>query len=183
MHRLDLCSRIFHRRPFYSRILRSPDLSSVLRAHLCPRIAGGQDTSVLLHEPMRDPGILRYLFRTLFHSLCRGVLNGLCGLDLRVRIFLCRPSLELPEQRVRCWITLFRLICRGGFSGGYFIAGRRILCGRRQRLSIGGRLNQGRCLGGSLNRWRRPIGARLQLRITNQRSLDLRNDSHGISHG
>ena len=68
---------------------------------LCPRILHGPEVSVLFHGPDFWSGIL--------HNLCWGILYGpdLCprilhGLyDQCLRIFVGRPSLELPEQGFR----------------------------------------------------------------------------------
>jgi hypothetical protein len=78
-------------------------------------------------------------------DLWRAILNGLYGRDIRPRIFLGRPSLELPEQGFRRWLAPFGLILTGWFGGGNFVAGRPVLRGRWHSLSI----------GGSLNGWRR----------------------------
>ena len=61
----------------------------------------GQDVSVLLHEPMRYGGILRDLRRSILRNVCRGILNGLYGPDICLRILLRRPGLELPKQDYR----------------------------------------------------------------------------------
>ena len=159
---VHFCSRWI----FFRGILRGPYLS--------PRTLDGPEASVLLHGPKRCWRIFRNLCRgSILHNLCRGILNGLYGPHLCVRIILGRPSLELPKQGFRRWLTIFRLTLTGGFRGGSnFVAGRRVLCGQRQSLSIGGRLN---C-------WRRLIGAGLKRRFVDQRSCDVRKERHGISH-
>ena len=84
----------------------------------------GQDVSVLLYGPERYAGISR--------NLRWGILDGLDLPDLCLRIFLGRPSLILPKQDVRRWVTIFDLTLTDGFRGGdNFVPGRRILCGRR----------------------------------------------------
>ena len=57
----------------------------------------GPDVSVHLHGPVRCQGTFRNLSRGILHNLCRDILIGLCGSDLRLRIFLDRPSLESPK--------------------------------------------------------------------------------------
>ena len=109
----------------------------------------GPDTLVPLREPVRYPGIiLRNLCRGILRKLRRGVLNGLCGPAICLRILLGRPSLELPKQGFMWRPTWFRLILSGfrvmltdGFGGGNFVVGRRVLFDRRRNLSISGRLN------------------------------------------
>ena len=108
LHSLALCSGILYRRTyprtlrrrtFYPRALHPADpFLEVLRARLCPCVMGGQDVSVLLHEPMRHRSILRNLRRSILHNFCRGILNGLCGPDICLRILPRRPGLELPKQ-------------------------------------------------------------------------------------
>jgi hypothetical protein len=125
----------------------------ILRAHLRPHIMDGLDVSGLLHDPERWSGILRSrclgilrsLRRSILRDLWRAILKGLYGRDIRPRIFLGRPSLELPEQGFRRWLAPFGLILTGWFGGGNFVAGRPVLRGRWHSLSI----------GGSLNGWRR----------------------------
>ncbi len=109
--------------------------------YLCPRIVDGPDVSAFLHGPQRCSGILRNLCRGILHNLRRGILNVLYGPDLCPRIFLRRPSLELPKQGfIRWWLTIFRLAPGGGFKGGNnFVAGRRVLCGRRRSACMGER--------------------------------------------
>src|SRR5258707_3337763 len=158
LHRLVLCSGVWYGRDLYLCILLRPDLCSgimlppdlcsgiSLGPDLCPRIVYRPDVSVLLHGPERCSGIFRNLCRDIFrnlcrgilHNLCRGILNGLYGPNLCLRLFLGRPSLELSKQGFRWWLTIFRLTLTGGFRGGSnFVAGRRVLCGRRRILGTG----------------------------------------------
>ena len=139
LHRLVLCSGVLCGRDlcpcislpldFFSGILRGPYLS--------PRTLDGPDASVLLHGPERCWDIFCNLCLGIFRTLCRGgILHNLCrGTHLCVRIILGRPSLELPKQGFRRWLTIFRLTLTGGFRGGSnFVAGRRVLCDQRQSL-------------------------------------------------
>src|SRR6267142_580652 len=132
---LVLCSGVWYGRDLYLCILLRPDLCSgimlppdlcsgiSLGPDLCPRIVYRPDVSVLFHGP----------------DLCSGILHGLHGPDLCLCIFLCRPSLELLEQGFRWWLPDFGLTLISSFkSGSSVVARRRILCCRRQSLSVGG---------------------------------------------
>ena len=148
LHRLDLCSRISCGPDLCPCSLLLPDLFSGIlhRPYLCPPVMDGPDVSVFLHGPKRCPGICLSWCRGILRNLSWSILNGLYGSDPCLRIF----------QGIRWWLSIFRLILISRLSGGsHFVAGRRILCGRWQSLSIGGRLN---C-------WRRLIGARLKRRF------------------
>jgi hypothetical protein len=132
LHRLVLCSGVCYVRGLYLRILLPQVLCSGLLhvQGLCPRILYGPGP-LLLHGPHRCWGI--------FHDRCWGILCGLYGLNLCPCTFLGCPSLELPKQGFRCWLTIFQLTLTGGFRGGSnFVAGRRVLCGRRQSLGVRG---------------------------------------------
>jgi hypothetical protein len=84
----------------------------------------GNDVSVFLYGPERYSGT--------FRNLHCGILDGLDLPDLCLRIFLGRPSLILPKQDVRRWVTIFDLTLTDGFRGcDNSVPGRRILCGRR----------------------------------------------------
>ena len=165
-------------RTFCARTLHAPDLfSEVLRARLGPRVLDGSNLSALLHEPIRYPNILRgRCWNILLHDLCRGCLNGLHGLATRRRLLLRRPGLELPEQGFRCQLTVLRLILAGRYRCGNFVAGRCVLRGRRQDLSIGVRRNQCRRVGDRLDCWRR-----LRRRIAEERSRPPCKESRRIS--
>ena len=84
--------------------------------------------------------------RTGIYALCLvisdlglGILYGGGGPDLCLRIFLCRPSLELLEHGFRWWLRIFGLTLMGSAEGGSnFGARRRFPCSRRQSLSVGG---------------------------------------------
>src|SRR6266481_2405693 len=70
-----LCAGILHGRTLCACALRSPDLfSEVLRAYLCPCVAGGPDLSALLHEPMRCLNILRSRRWNIFLNVCQRIL-------------------------------------------------------------------------------------------------------------
>lgn len=92
LHRLVLCAGVLCGRDLYPCILLPPDLFSGV-SYLFPRAMDRPDIPVLLHRPAMCSGI--------FRNLCRGILNGLYGPDLWVRIFLGRPSLEFPKQGIR----------------------------------------------------------------------------------
>jgi len=108
----------------------------------CPRIVYRLDVSVLLHGPDLRSGILHDLCLVIL-DLGLGVLDGLHGLfGSDLCIFLRRPSLELPEQGFRWWLTDFGLALRCSFkSGTNFFARRDFACCRRQSLSVGSWLN------------------------------------------
>jgi hypothetical protein len=124
----------------YPRILLAPHLCSgiMLGPDLCPRIVYRLDVPVLLHGPDLCSGILHDVCLVIL-DLGLGILYGLHGPDLCLCIFLCRPSLELLEQGFRRWLTDFGLTLVSSFkSGSSVVARRRILCCRRQSLSVGG---------------------------------------------
>ena len=95
LHSLVLCSGILCGRDPYPSILLPPNFfGGILHgSYLRPRIMDGPDVSVPLHGPERCSGI--------FRDLCRGILNGLYGPGLCLRIFLRRPSWQFPKQSVR----------------------------------------------------------------------------------
>src|SRR6267378_1437337 len=147
LHGLDLCLCILHGPDLYPCILLAPHLGSgildgpdfcsgvMLGPDLCPRIVYRLDVPVLLHGPDLCSGIL--------HDVCLVILDLglgiLYGLHMCLCIFLCRPSLELLEQGFRRWLTDFGLTLVSSFkSGSSVVARRRILCCRRQSLSVGG---------------------------------------------
>jgi hypothetical protein len=132
----------------YLGILFRPDLSGVVhRPDLRPRILHGPDLSVLLHRPDICPGIMqgpdvpvrlrgRSLYSGNLHDLCSGILYGLYGPHLCPCSFLGYPSLELLEQGLVGWLTVFGLTLIGSFkSGSNFVARGRFPCSRRQSVS------------------------------------------------
>jgi hypothetical protein len=140
LHRLDLCLCILDGPGLYPRILLAPHLCSgiMLGPDLCPRIVYRLDVPVLLHGPDLCSGILHDVCLVIL-DLGLGILYGLHGPDLCLCIFLCRPSLELLEQGFRWWLPDFGLTLISSFkSGSSVVARRRILCCRRQSLSVGG---------------------------------------------
>jgi hypothetical protein len=132
LHRLFLCSGVWHGLGLFPCILFFPDLCSVisLGPNLCPCILQGPNPPVLFRRPNLCGGILR--------NLCRGILHGLYWHDLCPCIFLGRPSLELLEQGFIWRLTDLGLTLIGRFnSRGNFVARRRVRCRRRQILSAG----------------------------------------------
>jgi hypothetical protein len=111
LHRVVLCSCVLCGRDLCPCSLLVPNLfSGILHGpYLCPRVMDGPDVSVFLHGPKRCSGICGNWCQRILRNLSRGILNGLCGSDPCLRIFV--------QHGLRWWLTIFHLFLISRFSG------------------------------------------------------------------